>query len=350
MGNTTIQITLSADGGKSGPLYDAYYSTDCGTYFALTGSTNLYLPNLGSTVNVTIPDITSCIKLVNLSPGCNDNFIIKNLNFNTTTTTTFGPTTTTTTPAPPCIPIGTSYGGGIVFAVQSDMVYISSMADLTSSTGGTNDIKWGCQGTYIAGATNDTWGGGYSSSLAIEAGCVQTNVAAKFALSASINGYDDWYLPNSTELLEMYSQRNVIGGFVTASYSGNFPYYWSSINTTADYGDMVNFNGGGLSNVNTKGNNYRARAIRSVSCSSITTTTTTIAPTTTTTTLSGNCHLYTFSNFSDYGDYVNYVACGTSIETSVFVTDGTAPQYCVQDGFIPYTYNPGITITEGDSC
>jgi hypothetical protein len=350
MGNTTIQITLSADGGKSGPLYDAYYSTDCVTYSVLTGSTNLYLPNLGSTVNITIPDDTKCIKLVNLSEGCDDNFIIKNLNFNTTTTTTFGPTTTTTTPAPPCIPIGTSYGGGIVFAVQSDIVYISSTTDLTSSTGNFNDIKWGCQGTYIGGADNNSFGGGYSNSIAIAAGCVQTNVAAKFALSASINGYDDWYLPNQTELEEMYSQRNTIGGFYTGSgASPNYPYYWTSLETGDSNARQVNFNTG-TAPADTKNNNYRARAIRSVSCSSITTTTTTIAPTTTTTTLSGNCHLYTFSNFSDYGDYVNYVACGTSIETSVFVTEGTAPQYCVQDGFVPYTYNPGITITEGSSC
>jgi hypothetical protein len=97
MGNVTIQITLSADGGKSGPLYDAYYSTDCVSYSEFSGSTNLYLPDLGSTVNLTIPDTTKCIKLINLSAGCNENEIIKTLNFTTTTTTTSSPTTTTTT-------------------------------------------------------------------------------------------------------------------------------------------------------------------------------------------------------------------------------------------------------------
>jgi len=97
MGNTTIQITLSADGGKSGPLYDAYYSTDCVSYSEFSGSTNLYLPDLGSTAIISIPDTTKCLKLINLSAGCNENEIIKTLNFTTTTTTTSSPTTTTTT-------------------------------------------------------------------------------------------------------------------------------------------------------------------------------------------------------------------------------------------------------------
>jgi hypothetical protein len=97
MGNTTIQITLSADGGKSGPLYDAFYSTDCVNYSEFSGSSNLYIPDLGATVNITIPDTTKCIKLINLSAGCNENYTIKVLNFTTTTTTTSSPTTTTTT-------------------------------------------------------------------------------------------------------------------------------------------------------------------------------------------------------------------------------------------------------------
>jgi hypothetical protein len=101
MGNTTIQITLSADGGKSGPLYDAYYSTDCVSYSEFSGSTNLYLPDLGSTVNISIPDTTKCIKLINLSAGCNENDIIKTLNFTTTTTTAAPATTTTTYSGPP---------------------------------------------------------------------------------------------------------------------------------------------------------------------------------------------------------------------------------------------------------
>ena len=101
MGNTTIQITLSADGGKSGPLYDAFYSTDCVSYSEFSGSANLYLPNLGSTTNITIPDTTKCIKLINLSPGCNENYIIKTLNFTTTTTTAAPATTTTTYSGPP---------------------------------------------------------------------------------------------------------------------------------------------------------------------------------------------------------------------------------------------------------
>jgi hypothetical protein len=101
MGNTTIQITLSADGGKSGPLYDAYYSTDCVNYSEFSGSSNLYIPDLGATVNITIPDTTKCIKLINLSAGCNENYTIKVLNFTTTTTTTAPATTTTTYSGPP---------------------------------------------------------------------------------------------------------------------------------------------------------------------------------------------------------------------------------------------------------
>ena len=36
-----------------------------------------------------------------------------------------------------------------------------------------------------------------------------------------LNGYDDWFLPSVDELIQMYQQKDAIGGFDSV-------YYWSS--------------------------------------------------------------------------------------------------------------------------
>lgn len=197
----------------------------------------------------------------------------------TTTTTTAVPTTSTTTTETPCesVTVGSSYGGGKVFSIQGNTIYIAAVNDLTSSAGSPL-MSWGCQGTYIAGATGSGWGEGLQNSLDIEAGCATANIAARVALSASINGYDDWYLPTLDELQGLWSQRG-LSPFVSSSV----PYYWTSRQWTDQYATAVVATDGSESNINSKNNTYRVKAIRKVVCPNIPTTTTTIAPTTTTT-------------------------------------------------------------------
>jgi hypothetical protein len=88
-------IVLTEKGISAGPLYSAFWSTDCVNYtFA---QTNISLPQIGSTATISVDDNTICIKLVNLSPTCNENDVVIDVRVTTTTTTTAGPTTTTTT-------------------------------------------------------------------------------------------------------------------------------------------------------------------------------------------------------------------------------------------------------------
>ena len=79
MANILRTITLTSDPGSAGPLYDVYYSTDCINYTICTDGSSVSLPTVGSTANVTFPDTTICIKLINLSSGCGANFVIETL-------------------------------------------------------------------------------------------------------------------------------------------------------------------------------------------------------------------------------------------------------------------------------
>ena len=87
---------MTAQGSTSGPLYDIYYSIDGVTYTLCVDGDNVALPNVGSTVVVSVDSTANFIKAVNLHPGCNGNEIIINFGGLTTTTTTSSPTTTTT--------------------------------------------------------------------------------------------------------------------------------------------------------------------------------------------------------------------------------------------------------------
>lgn len=91
MANISKQITLSAKQNSAGPLFDAYYSTDCVNFTICIDGTNISLPSVGSTAIVTVPDTTACIKLINKTAICNNNEYVSGSVPTTTTTTTAGP-------------------------------------------------------------------------------------------------------------------------------------------------------------------------------------------------------------------------------------------------------------------
>ena len=113
MANITERIFLTHIGVNAGPYYDIYYSTNCVDYTIIDGGTNVYLPTLGNYVDLEIPDTTTCIKLVNLSEGCEDNEVILEITLPTPTPTpTQSPTPTPTetagpTPTPTTSPTAT---------------------------------------------------------------------------------------------------------------------------------------------------------------------------------------------------------------------------------------------------
>lgn len=102
MANIIKQITLTEKGLSAGPYFDVYYSLDCVNYILATNGNSVYLPNIGSNVNVIVDDGLQCLKVVNTnnSSKCFFNSQVQTFTTTTTTTTTAAPTTTTTTLAP----------------------------------------------------------------------------------------------------------------------------------------------------------------------------------------------------------------------------------------------------------
>jgi len=141
--------------------------------------------------------------------------------------TAYGNQITITTGSNPYVTtysLGQSYGGGIIFYLDS-LKQHGLIAALSDASGG---VQW-YNGGYIAtNALDSTIGGGQANTTAIinvqSAGTYAANVASQTA-----NGYSDWYLPSKAELALMYTNLHVkgLGGFV-----GN--YYWTSTEYNAN--------------------------------------------------------------------------------------------------------------------
>ena len=63
-----ITITLTEKFKKAGPTYEVYYSDECNDYIY---SETIQLVNIGDAVNLTVPNTSSCIKLVSLGDCSN---------------------------------------------------------------------------------------------------------------------------------------------------------------------------------------------------------------------------------------------------------------------------------------
>lgn len=153
------QITMTAQGSTSGPLYDIYYSADGVTYTLCPDGDNVSLPTVGSTVVVTVDDTANYIKAVNLHPGCEGNDVIINFGgltttttstttaapgpTTTTTTTTAAPTTTTTTLATSCVIYNWACDNGI--GVPCSLVWTNC-----DGSAGSDFVSDGSAGTQCA--------------------------------------------------------------------------------------------------------------------------------------------------------------------------------------------------------
>jgi len=98
MANINKIITLSSWGGSSGPLYNAYYSTDNINFTIAISGSNLYLPSIGSSATIIVPDTTNYIKLINDNEVCGE--ASASIYAGPTTTSTSTTSTSTTTEAP----------------------------------------------------------------------------------------------------------------------------------------------------------------------------------------------------------------------------------------------------------
>ena len=109
------------------------------------------------------------------------------------------------------------------------------------------------QSAELIAARNDGIGWGYSNTRAIMTqGSTNTATSAAAladAFTVTVSGvvYDDWYLPSSEELNQMWSQRNRLGMNNSRAIAGGDPYWSSSEHnlSNADYrmfsGDLLNY-------------------------------------------------------------------------------------------------------------
>lgn len=86
-------------------------------------------------------------------------------------------------------------------------------------------------------------------------GCVDWSSAKLLCENSTVAGYNDWRLPTKEELMTLYSNRELIGGFVNERY-------WSSSNNGTPY--YVDFSNG-IAGVYGNSNHYNVRAVRSYS-------------------------------------------------------------------------------------
>ena len=157
--------------------------------------------------------------------------------------------------------VGDFYQGGIIVYMlkPGDPGYSSSIPHgLISPPADQGTAVWGCDGFDLAGANQSIIGSGFQNSTEILAGCAQTNIAARVCDNLVFNGYSDWYLPSSEELLKILTSDN-IGNFANTYYSNS--YYWSSTEVSATSARLVTVNST-FANPN-KSNQNRVLAVRS---------------------------------------------------------------------------------------
>ncbi|MBE0641712.1 MAG: DUF1566 domain-containing protein, partial [Bacteroidales bacterium] len=129
--------------------------------------------------------------------------------------------------------IGQSYGGGIIFYLETNGLHGLIAAPMDQGTG----IGWGCYGTSIAGASGIGIGTGATNTASIVGGCSALNSAARICYNLVLNGFDDWYLPSREELNMLYIARDQVGNFKNS-------FYWSSTQSDANEAYQQNFSTG----------------------------------------------------------------------------------------------------------
>jgi hypothetical protein len=343
MANVFRQITLNELGLKAGPYYDVYYSADCSTYTIATDGSNVYLPSVGSQVVVTIPDSTQCLKLVNLSPDCGNNFVVENIALSTTTTTTSTTTstsTTTTTISPTTTTTSTTT------TVAPKYWYATYCSD-----GTTLPVPLKVPGNYTTGQVVSYVSGGTTVCLTLSTEYVGTPLVffttTQYYVSCAACGVTTSTTTTSTTTTAApvwYNLYNCSNG--QTETSAQYPAGTFSVNQRVVYGGALYFYVISSTTSNPGGIQWSVTSAGSglVGCPATTTTTstTTIAPITLT--VSGSCSggfgtgRILANNFagSTTGIY-SYIAIGTS-ESNAITNVSNAGTRVTLSGALSYTF------------
>jgi len=176
--------------------------------------------------------------------------------------------------------VGLEYQGGIIAyifqAADTDKYVAGETHGLIAATTDQSDgIVWitgtgesgypnTITGTGI-GTTSPEIGTGYDNTLAMKAqeryigGAAQ--VCTDYSVTKGINVYNDWFLPSYNELLKLYENRVIIGGF----FSNDDPYlgsYWSSTESGSSTVRIKHFSGNSITHTSKYIPNVRVRAVR----------------------------------------------------------------------------------------
>ncbi|WP_281978799.1 DUF1566 domain-containing protein [Pseudorhizobium flavum] len=121
-------------------------------------------------------------------------------------------------------------------------------------TGGEANLPWS-PATLATGVTDPVDGPGNTAALVAIGG----KPAASFCHDLSLNGFTDWYLPATNELLEIMR----FGSFLP-TVDAFVNYYWTSTEDTTQNRAQRVIAGGGVAGGDPKGNYNRVRAVRRV--------------------------------------------------------------------------------------
>ena len=165
----------------------------------------------------------------------------------------------------------TGPGGGIVFydagSDQSWGRYLEA-APSGWNIGADPGLQWkinfvNCEGevVYITGAVGTAIGTGRANTTAITVACTAEIARAAWAARAYspvVSGVtiNDWFLPSKDELNQLFTQKDVVGGFPAASY-------WSSSQSvgTSNFAWRQGFSSG-ITDEMEKGRGWSVRPVR----------------------------------------------------------------------------------------
>jgi hypothetical protein len=147
--------------------------------------------------------------------------------------------------------IGQSYGGGIIFYLDSTKQHGLIAATTDQSTG----ISW-YNGSYIVtGAKGIAIGTGAANTTKIINKQGKGSYAAKVCRKYNGGGFTDWYLPSKAELNQLFLHRDKVGGLEATNY-------WSSTESDVNNANDEEF-GGGFKFADDKSFTIHVRAVRS---------------------------------------------------------------------------------------
>jgi hypothetical protein len=145
------------------------------------------------------------------------------------------------------VQLGKSYQGGKIFYIDN-----TGNHGLVVKSGDWATTAWGCYGTWITGTYSDI-GTGSANTDKIDSVCL--NSAAHVAKTYTSDGYTDWYLPSSDELLKIIAIRNLAG--IKEGYA------WSSTEYDDNYANIVNISNGGVTMQGAKNELHNILYVRS---------------------------------------------------------------------------------------